>query len=157
MPKTNLLVSLALCLLGATSGLAYGQVPAPREDPHREAPPRPATAASFTGTYTGTFASPWAESSGSPVGARMELSPERADKVTVQFSILGKRYAQGPCRGSGALKGEVLEIRVPSAKACTGRVLSLKAAPAGLVGVMEAAGAEIVDITFRKLRPAVVR
>ena len=157
MTKRNLFVSLALSLLSATSGFAHAQVPATREAPRREAPAAPATAASFTGTYTGTFLSPWAETSGSPVGARMELSPEGRDKVSVQFSILGKRYAQGPCRGTGALKGEALEIRVPSAKACTGRVLKLKAAPAGLAGVMEAAGAEIVDITFRKLRPTVVR
>ena len=87
----------------------------------------------------------------------MVLSPDSRDKVTVQLSILGKPYAQGPCRGTGALNAEVLEIRVPSAKACTGRILSLKAAPAGLAGTMEAAGAENVDITFRKLRPALVR
>jgi hypothetical protein len=92
-----------------------------------------------------------------PVDTRMVLSPNGRDKVAVQFSVLGKPYAEGPCRGTGALKSEVLEIRVPAAKACTGRILSLKPAPSGLAGTMQAAGAENVDITFRKRKPEIVR
>ena len=153
----NILAGLALVLLSATSNLAYAQLPASREDARPEAAPAPATAASFTGSYTGSFLSPWAKTSGMPVGARIVLSPEGGDKVTAQFSILGKPYAEGPCPGTGTLKDEVLEVRVPRAKACTGRILRLKMAQAGLAGTMEAAGAENVDITFRKQRPAIVR
>lgn len=145
----------ALALLGATTSLAFAQAPASRNDAVPDV--RAATAASFTGTYTGTFASPWAGNSGAPLGARLVLSPDSRDKLQAQFSILGKPSAQGPCRGTGALKADVLEIRVHSANGCDGRVLSLQAAPGGLNGTMEAAGAENVAITFRKLRPSLVQ
>jgi len=146
---------LAGLLIAVFSSLSFAQVAAPPRDGAYQAPAPQITVGSIVGTYTGTYSSTYAESSGMPISSRIVVD-KTADpgKVAVQYTTLGGRYAQGPCPGTGALKGMDLEIRVPSSTSCDGRVLNLKVGATALSGTMLMQGAGLIDISFARSAPA---
>jgi len=153
--KSNAARGLLGLLIAVFSSLSFAQVSAPPRDGAYQAPAPKLTVGSVVGTWTGTYSSTYAESSGAPITSRIVVD-KGADpgKVNVEYRTLGTRYAQGPCPGTGLLKGMDLQIRIPSSTACDGRVMNLKVGATALAGTMEVQGAGLIKITFDKSAPA---
>ena len=133
------------------SSFSLGQVSAPPRDGAYQAPAPQLTVGSIVGTYTGTYGSTYAESSGTPITSRIVVD-KTADpgKVDVEYRTVGSQYAQGPCPGTGRLKGMDLQIRIPSSAGCEGRVMNLKVGATALTGTMEVQGAGLIKIKLDK-------
>ena len=142
-------------LIAVFSSLSFAQVSAPPRDGAYQAPAPRLTIGSIVGTYTGTYSSTYGESSGMPISSRIVVDKTGdPGKVDVEYRTLGTKYAQGPCPGTGLLKGMDLQIRIPSSASCDGRVMNLRVGAPALAGTMEVQGAGLIKIRLDKSAPA---